>query len=112
MLLVRLHHRLRPQLGAALALAIAFLLAPAAQAGNLYMVSVGVTNAIGHPHLTATAKDARDMASWAASQQGKLFQNVHVTTLTDNQATRKNVINALNYMKNNARAGDYMIFYD
>jgi hypothetical protein len=112
MLLVRLHHRFRPQLVAGLALAIAFLLSQAAQARDLYMVSVGVTNAIGHPHLTATAKDAKDMSSWAASQKGKLFQNVHITTLTDNNATRQNVINALNAMKNNARAGDYMIFYD
>src|SRR5580693_8334152 len=112
MLPVRLHNRFRPQLGAALALAITFLLAQAAQAGNLYMVSVGVTNAIGHPALTGTAKDAKDMASWAASQKGKLFQNVHIKTLTDNNATRQNVIKALNSMKNKARAGDYMIFYD
>jgi hypothetical protein len=112
MLLLRLHRQFRPQFAAALALAIAFMLNPAAQAGNLYMVSVGVTNAIGHPHLTATAKDARDMAAWAASQKGKLFQSVHITTLTDNNATVKNVVNALNSMKNNARAGDYMIFYD
>jgi Caspase domain len=112
MLLLRNHRLFRPQVAAALALAIAFLLAPAAWAGDLYMVSVGVTNAIGHPKLTATAKDAKDMAAWGASQKGKMFQNVHITTLTDNNATVKNVVAALNSMKNKARAGDYMIFYD
>jgi hypothetical protein len=111
MLILRATRQFRPQLLAALALAL-FLAPATAQAGNLYMVSVGVTNAIGHPHLTATAKDARDMAAWAKSQKGKLFQQVYVTTLTDNNATVKNVVANLNWVKDNARAQDYVIFYD
>ncbi len=113
MIILRANRRFRPQVLAAFALALAFFLAPAAaNAGNLYMVSVGVTNAIGHPKLTATANDAKDMAKWAQGQKGKLFQNVYVTTLTDNNATKKNVVNALNYAVNNAQKGDYVIYYD
>jgi hypothetical protein len=113
MLMLHLVRRHRPATVAAFALALAMFFAPAgAEAGNLYMVSVGVTNAIGHPHLNATAKDARDMAKWAQAQQGKLFYKAYITTLTDNNATRQYVLNALTAIQSKAKPGDYVIFYD
>jgi hypothetical protein len=52
------------------------------------------------------------MAKWAQGQKGKLFQQVHITTLTDNNATKTNVLNALKAIQSKARSGDYVIFYD
>jgi hypothetical protein len=107
----------RSKVLAVFAVTLALCLAPAAMAQaqgqprNLHMVSVGITNAIGQPHLKATAKDARDMAKWANSQKGKLFGQVHVTTLTDNAATRQNVLNALSGLQGKVQANDYVVFY-
>lgn len=113
MIIVRAFRRVRPQVLANFALALALILVPAvAQAADLYMVSVGLNNAKGHPHLTAPAKDAKDMAAWAKTQQSKLFDHTNVVILTDNNATRKNVLSNLTALKNQARAGDYIIFYD
>jgi hypothetical protein len=113
MIIVRAFRRVRPQVLATLALALALILVPAvAQASDLYMVSVGVNNAKGQEPLTAPAKDAKDMAAWGRAQQNKLFAHTNVVILTDNNATRKNVLSNLTALKNQARAGDYIIFYD
>ncbi|HZZ78095.1 MAG TPA: hypothetical protein VFE62_06235 [Gemmataceae bacterium] len=112
MIVLRALRRVRPQVLASLALTLVLTFVPAAQAGNVFMLSVGVNNAKGHPHLTAPAKDAKDMAAWARTQQSKLFAHVNVVTLTDNSATRKNVLSNLTALKNQARAGDFIIFYD
>jgi len=77
----------------------------------LYMVSVGINNAIGQPPLQAVAKDAKDMAKWARTQQGKLFSQVHVTTLTDNQATKSSILSHLSGLRSKAKPGDYVLFY-
>ncbi|HYV39420.1 MAG TPA: hypothetical protein VE988_27270 [Gemmataceae bacterium] len=112
MIFVRTFHHYRPQVLASLALALALFMAPAAaQAADLYMVSVGVNNAKGQVPLTAPAKDAKDMAAWAHTQEHKLFDKVNVVTLTNNSATMKNVLANLNVMKSKAKAGDYVMFY-
>src|SRR5262249_35827682 len=55
MLFIRLARRYRPTLVATLALGLALMLAPTtAMARDLFMISVGITNAKGQPHLNAT----------------------------------------------------------
>jgi len=99
------------------AMALTVSLAPAGVAWaegkpkNLYMVSVGITNAIGQPVLQSTKKDALDVAKWAHSQKGKLFGQVHVATITNERATGKRVLGALSGLESKAKAGDYVIFY-
>src|SRR5215831_10317435 len=54
-----------------LALTFCFVATAPAQADgqlkSLHMVTVGITNAAGHPVLKATAKDALDIAKWGYS---------------------------------------------
>ena len=112
MFVLHTYRRFRPTVLAAFALGLALTLAPAAMAADLYMVSVGITNAKGLSKLTATAKDARDMAKWAHTQEKKMFSRVFVSTLTDNQATKSNILNALSGLRSRVKAGDYVIFYE
>src|SRR5262245_24761156 len=103
------------QLAAALALALSLVLAAASRAEEqpkaLHMVSVGITNARDRTPLKATAKDALDMAKWAHSQKGKLFSDVHVAPLTNENATRATIVHRLSALRTKARPGDYVIFY-
>src|SRR5262249_2744859 len=105
----------RSRVLAMFAVALAVSLAPAGAAmaagkqKNLYMVSVGITNAIGQPVQTATKKDALDMAAWARSQKGKLFGETHVTSITNSQATGKRILSALSGLQ--SKADDTVIFY-
>src|SRR4051794_35461142 len=113
MIIVRAIRHIRPQMLASFALALALFLAPvASQAADLYIVSVGVNNAKGQEPLTAPARDASDMTAWARSQQNKLFARVISMTLMNDAATKKNVLANLTYVKNQAKAGDYIIFYN
>jgi hypothetical protein len=112
MLVVHTYRRFRPTVLAAFALGIALTLAPASMAADLYMVSVGITNAKGLSKLTATAKDARDMARWAHTQEKKMFNRVFVNTITDTQATKRNILGALSGLRSRVKPGDYVIFYE
>jgi len=107
-----LTHRYRPTFLATLALGLVLALAPAALARDLYMVSVGITNAKGQPRLNATAKDARDMAAWGRSQAGKLGAKAYVTTLTDNNATKARILGAIQNLRAKVKPADIVIFYD
>lgn len=112
MFVLRTYRRLRPSVIGAFALGFALMLAPAAMAADLYMVSVGITNAKGLPKLKATAKDARDMAAWAGTQHKKMFNSISVAVLTDNYATRANILKALTGLRSRVKAGDTVIFYE
>ena len=113
MFFLHLTRRLRPTRLAALALGLALALAPAAaMARDLYMVSVGITNAKGEAVLKATAKDARDMAAWGRAQVGKLGINVFVNTFTDSNATKANILNAIKNLRSRVKPADIVIFYD
>lgn len=78
---------------------------------SLHLVSVGITNAQGQSPLRATRKDALDMVEWARTQQGRLFQQVHVKPLTNEQATRNNIVAAVRGLRGRVKADDYVILY-
>jgi hypothetical protein len=93
-------------------------LAPAARAQDpkpqLWAVCVGVSK---HTHsqfnvgVKFAAKDAADVADLLRSQDGKLFGRVECKLLTDAQATRAGIEEALAWLRQNARPGDYVIVY-
>ena len=112
MLFIQLARRYRPTLVATVALGLALMMAPAAMARDLYMVSVGITNAKGQSPLTATAKDARDMAAFMRNQKGKLAANVHIRTLTDSNATKANILSAIKNLRSKVKPADIVIFYE
>jgi hypothetical protein len=111
--MARAFRQIRSQVLASFALALAFCLNPAlSRAADLYMVSVGVNNAKGQVPLTAPAKDASAMTAWAQTQKNKLFARAITMTLMNDAATKKNVLANLTYVKNQAKAGDVIIFYN
>ncbi len=113
MLSVHFARRYRPTIIASLALGLALVLAPAAaMARDMYMISIGITNARGEAKLDATAKDARDMAAWGRAQKGKLGINVHVTTLTDGSATKARILYAIQNLRAKVKPADIVIFYE
>jgi hypothetical protein len=78
---------------------------------NLYLVSAGISAVPGEKPLPSCKKDAEDMIVWANSQKGKLADQIHITELLDQKATRKNTLDALRDIKSKAKAGDYSIVY-
>ncbi len=102
----------RPAVMAAAVLGLALTLAPVATARDLYMISVGITNAKGQPHLAATAKDARDMSAWGREQKGKLAENVVTITILDSNATKAHVLATIKSLRARAKPADIVIFYE
>jgi ankyrin repeat protein/uncharacterized caspase-like protein len=80
--------------------------------GDLYAVVVGVSK-YAHPRvppLTFADKDARDFAEFLKTQN-KLFKNVYVTLLTNEQATRRAVETQLIYGLRRAGKDDTVIVF-
>ena len=83
--------------------------APAAAKGlsTLHVLAIGIskyrddTMSLGYP-----AKDARDFAATLVTQKGKLYGDIQVTILTDAQATRQAVLDALAGLKKRVREND------
>ena len=57
------------------------------------------------------AKDARDLAVALKAHEGKLFGRVETRTLTDAQATRQNIEEALDWLAKVVKADDYVMVF-
>ncbi len=81
--------------------------------GNLHVVSVGVDNPTygdTNQPLRGAAKDAEAEARFWATQQGKLFHQVHVApALTNESATRQAVLANLDRLIESAQPGDTVV---
>ena len=82
------------------------------KAPNLTVLAIGVSQykAPGND-LKHAAKDARDLAVALKAHEGKLFGRVQTRTLTDSQATRQNIEDALDWLVKQVKADDYVIVY-
>jgi uncharacterized caspase-like protein len=81
---------------------------------DLFAVCVGVSkhaDPILDKGVTYAAKDALDVAALLKAQQGKLFGRVDCVTLTDAQATRRNIEEALRRLHARAGPNDYVIVF-
>jgi WD40 repeat protein len=81
--------------------------------GKLYALLVGV-GTYTDPHikrLSWAAQDARDMKSSLEVQKGKLYRDVEVRLLIETQATRKAVIDGLEWLKHNVLKGDVGLLF-
>lgn len=86
--------------------------APAASAENLfkpklYVLAVGVSKYKNPDYnLGLAAKDAKDFAAVLKKQQGRLYGEVVVKLLTDDSATRDDVVDGLDWLKQQVTARD------
>lgn len=82
---------------------------------NLVVLTIGVGQhkAAGRDlsNLEHAAKDARDLAVALKAQEGKLFTRVHMRTLTDTDATRQNIEEALDWLPKQVKATDYVMVF-
>ncbi len=98
------------------------LVRPAAQtaapapkaAGNLYVLAIGIDHfAAADPSLTLNyaVSDAQSFSSIIGAAAKPLYANVHVTLLTDAQATRAGIMAALAAVGRDAQPDDTFLFY-
>lgn len=74
---------------------------------KLYVLAVGVSKyADPDLNLALAAKDARDFAAVLQQQQGKLYSEVKVRLLTDEKATKDDVLDGLEWLKREVTARD------
>jgi hypothetical protein len=80
---------------------------------RLFVLAIGISNYRNPDYrLGLAAKDAMDFSDVLKSQSGRLYTDVVVRTLTDAQATRRNVIDHLHWLSENAGPSDIgMLFF-
>ena len=79
---------------------------------KLYLVAIGVTE-YDNPDfkLKYAAKDARDFAASMKSQEGGLYSKVVTKVLTDQLATKDNILDALDWLQKETTSRDVAIIY-
>lgn len=80
---------------------------------RLYVVAVGVGNYTdgGFPKLPYSAKDADDFAKSLAGKKDKPYGEVMVKTLVDSAACRSDLIEAMEWLKQEVSENDLCVFY-
>ena len=83
--------------------------------GRLYLLVVGINDYLylgNRFKLDSAAPDARSIHKAFQDFSRPLFRSVEARVLLDRQATRANILEALHWLKQNARAGDKaVVFY-
>ena len=79
---------------------------------NLYAVAIGVSK-YADPTLSLglAAKDAKDLAETLQRQRGKLYEQVMVKVLTDGQATKEGVLEALDWLDHQTTDKDVAMLF-
>ncbi|NME69130.1 caspase family protein [Flammeovirga aprica] len=79
---------------------------------NLYLLSIGVSDYLNSGlDLKYGAKDANDFATTIQSQDGKLYENVYHKLLTDREATKGNILDALEWIQNETTNKDVAMIF-
>ncbi|HSS20367.1 MAG TPA: caspase family protein [Pyrinomonadaceae bacterium] len=80
---------------------------------KLYVLAIGVSQYQNDAYsLKFAAKDATDFAAAAASQKGLLYRDVVVKILTNDQATKDNVLDGLDWIRKETTSKDVaMVFF-
>lgn len=80
---------------------------------RLFCVAVGVGDYHDDklPPLKLATKDAKDFASTVAKKQGLPFSEVQVKLLTDKEATREDIFEALEWLQQETTPNDICIFF-
>ena len=78
---------------------------------RLFILAVGV-NRYANPryNLNFARQDAEEFAGFFTTQQGKLFSEVHIKILIDEQATRGNILEGLDWLGGMAQNDMAIIF--
>ncbi len=79
---------------------------------NLYMVSVGISKySLRQLELEYADNDAKAISRLFRSQEGKLYDKVIIKELYDNAATQANILQAIEWLKNEAAPKDVVVLF-
>ena len=79
---------------------------------KLYVLAVGLSKyATAEYNLDYAAKDARDFAAVLQQQKGTLYRDVEVKILTDEKATKDDVLDGLEWLKREVTSRDVSILF-
>ncbi|WP_172826818.1 caspase family protein [Flammeovirga sp. SJP92] len=79
---------------------------------NLYLLSIGVSDYLNSGlNLKYGAKDANDFKTAIQTQQGGLYQNIYHKLLTDSEATKGNILDALEWIQNETTSKDVAMIF-
>ena len=86
---------------------------PESKKPTLYVLSVGISEYRNRDYsLRFAAKDATDFARVMQSQQGRFYKDVVIKKLTDADATKVNILDALEWIQSKTQKNDIaMIFF-
>ena len=79
---------------------------------KLYILAVGVSDYQDSAlRLTYPAKDAGDFTKAIAAQKGKLYKDVQLTVLTNDKATRDNIMDGLDWLQRQVTQADVAVLF-
>ena len=79
---------------------------------DLYMISIGISAYPSSiPCLNYADDDAKALSHEFRQQQGTLFKNVHIQELYDDEATRDNIVEALEWLEQHTTQHDVAIIF-
>ena len=80
---------------------------------KLFVVAIGVSdyNDPKLPKLRFTCKDAKDFSKAITSKKGLPYEDVQVKILCDNEATRADIFEAMEWLKQESSPNDVCIFF-
>ena len=83
---------------------------------NLYVLSIGISDyknagSKGLQNLKYADNDARSILNLFNTMNGVLFRNVYTELLTDEEATRKNILKKMQWLENRVAQGDVTIIF-
>jgi hypothetical protein len=79
---------------------------------KLYVLAVGISNYKDSDlRLDLPAKDATDFGAAWSEQKGRLYTTVEIRTLTDDQATKGNILDGLEWLQRQVTAKDVAILF-
>ena len=79
---------------------------------TLYILAIGISNYKDSSlKLSLAAKDAEDFSKTLEKQKGFLYKDVKVMLLTDNKATRSDIIDGLDWLQKNTSAKDVAMIF-
>lgn len=89
-----------------------FYFTPKQSKPTLHLLSIGISNYNESMYnLKYARKDAMDITITFRRQEGLLYENINVSVLTDDAATKVNILEAISQMKKKVKAGDVIMLY-
>ena len=83
----------------------------AARLPDLYLLAIGVSEYAGPLRLNFASKDARRLATTIQRVSGTLFRDIEVQLLTDKQATRRDILKGLSWLRREMTQQDVAMFF-